>query len=220
MKNLFRTLLLLLTISTVKMGYSQTPSFSPKGSFSIDLGVPARPKNLAFERVLEGLLNAGIDYRYNVYNGLTIGAGLKYGFFTINPFAFNNTDIGGGMQMPGAYLHLGYEKFTTERVSFSFSARGGYSLMMAFNDSCRAVHGGQHINSTYFFEPQVEMVMLTDKNSPHGFSMVLGYAFYFHEFKSEDICVSTISELLPENYEGITRFWSIGFGYRHYLGRQ
>ena len=214
------TLLLLAAVLLFSSAFAQTPSLTPKGSFSLDLGVPARPKNQAFERVLEGLLNAGVDYRYNVYKGLTIGAGLKYNFFTINPFAFNNTDIGGGMQMPGAYLHVGYEKFTTERVAFSFSARGGYSLLMAFNDSCRVVHDGQHINSTYFLEPQVEMVMLTDKNSEHGFSMVLGYALYFHQFQSEDICVSTISELLPENYEGITRYWSIGFGYRYYLGRK
>ena len=65
-----------------------------------------------------------------------------------------------------------------------------------------------------------ERAFLKDKNSEHGFSMVLGYALYFHQFQSEDICVSTISELLPENYEGITRYWSIGFGYRYYLGRK
>jgi hypothetical protein len=200
--------------------HSQTPSFTPKASFSLDMGVPAKPHNAAFERVLEGLLNAGADFRYNVYNGLTVGAGLKYNLFTINPFAFNNIEIGGGMQMPGGYLHLGYEKFTTERVSFSFSARAGYSLLMSFNDSCKAVHGGQHIMSTYFVEPQLEMVMLTDKVSEHGFSMVLGYNFYFHEFKSEDICVNTISELVPESYDGIIRYFSIGFGYRYYFGRR
>jgi len=220
MQRIVQSLSLVALLSLSLPVLSQTPGFTPKASFSLDLGVPAKPKNFAFERVLAGLLNAGADFRYNVYKGLTVGAGLKYNLFTINPFAFNNIDMDGGMQMPGAYLHLGYEKFTTERVSFSFSARAGYSLLMAFNDSCKVAHGGQHINSTYFLEPQIEMVMLTDKVSEHGFSMVLGYDFYFHEFKSEDICVSTISELLPENYEGIIRYFSIGFGYRYYFGRR
>ena len=113
---------------------SQSSTFSPTGSFSLDLGVPAKPQNPAFEHTMEGLLNAGLDYRYNVYKGLTVGLGLKYTFFTLNSFAFSNTAISGGMQSPGAYVVIGYEKFTTERISFTGSLRGGYSYLMNFND--------------------------------------------------------------------------------------
>ena len=200
--------------------HSQSSTFSPTGSFSLDLGVPAKPQNPAFEHTMEGLLNAGLDYRYNVYNGLTVGLGLKYTFFTLNSFAFTNTAISGGMHSPGAYAVLGYEKFTTERISFTGSVRGGYSFLMNFNDSCKVKLGKQHISESFFVEPQIEMVMLTDKVSEHGFSMILGYSFYFHEFSNEDVCMDKISSVLAEDYVGITRYLSIGFGYRYYMGRR
>jgi hypothetical protein len=198
----------------------QSSTYYPTGSFSLDLGVPAKPQNPAFEHTMEGLLNAGLDYRYNVYKGLTVGLGLKYSFFTLNSFAFSNTAITGGMQSPGAYAIIGYEKFTTERISFTGSVRGGYSFLMTFNDSCRINHGKQHISESFFVEPQVEMIMLTDKVSEHGFSMILGYSFYFHEFSNEDLCMNNISSLFEEDYQGVTRYLSIGFGYRYYMGRR
>jgi hypothetical protein len=92
---------------------------------------------------------------------------------------------------------------------------------MSFNDSCKVQNdGGMHLAESFFVEPQVEMVMLTDKVSEHGFSMVLGYSFYFHEFGPDDLCGATVSAIVPENYEGITRYFSIGFGYRYYMGRR
>lgn len=214
------SLIFSLFICFVFNAHSQSKVFSPKGSFSLDMGVPAKPQNPAFEHTMEGLLNAGIDFRYNVFKGITVGAGLKYTFFTLNSFAFPNTAISGGMQSPGAYIILGYEKFTTERISFTASVRGGYSLLMNFNDSCRVNLGKQHISESFFVEPQVEMIMLTSKVSEHAFSMVLGYSFYFHEFTNEDLCMKKIPSILDEDYEGITRYFSIGFGYRYYLGRR
>lgn len=218
-RNGVQLLLIICSFFVSSISFSQTQTFSPKGSISIDMGVPAKPKNQAFERTMEGLFNGGIDYRYNLYKGLTLGVGLKYSFFTINSFAFNNNAITGGYQMPAAFLHLGYEKFTTERVSLGASIRGGYSYLMSFNDSCKTKHGGQHISSAFFLEPQVEMVMLTDKVSEHGFSMVIGYNIYFNEFSNEELCVDVVPTVTPESYEGLTRFLSIGFGYRYYLGR-
>jgi hypothetical protein len=198
---------------------SQSIPYSPKGTFNITLGVPAKPNNFAFERTMEGLLNAGLDFRYNVYKGLTLGIGAKYGLFTLNSFAFNNSPISGSFQMPGGYLMVGYEKFTTDRISFTGSIRAGYSLMMSFNDSCQIKLGGPHIAESFFIEPQVEMTMLTDLASPHGFTMLFGYNLYFYEFGREDLCMEEVSGLMDENYEGITRYFSIGFGYRYFLGR-
>jgi hypothetical protein len=198
---------------------SQSIPYSPKGTFNITLGVPAKPNNFAFERTMEGLLNAGIDFRYNVYKGLTFGIGAKYALFTLNAFAFNNLPISGSYQMPGGYLMAGYEKFTTDRISFTGSIRAGYSLMMSFNDSCEIKLGGPNIAESFFIEPQVEMTMLADLGSPHGFSMLVGYNLYFHEYGREDLCMNNVSGILDEHYQGITRFFSIGFGYRYFLGQ-
>lgn len=198
----------------------QTDNFVPKNSFSIDLGVPTQANNKAFEKVMEGLLNMGVDFRSNVYKGLTVGGGLKYSFFTLNSFAFNSNQVTGSYHMPGGYVMAGYEKFTTERVSLNANMRFGYSYLLSVNDTCALKHdGGPHIEQTFFLEPTVEMVMLTDKVSPHGFSLVLSYALYFHEFVKADVCMEDISSIAIEDYNGITRFLNIGFGYRYYLGR-
>jgi len=48
MKQIKPTLLLLAAVLLFSSAFAQTPSFTPKGSFSLDLGVPARPKNQRF----------------------------------------------------------------------------------------------------------------------------------------------------------------------------
>ncbi len=199
--------------------FGQSDVYSPKASFGIDLGVPTRANNKEFGRVMEGLFNGGIDFRYNIYKGLTLGAGAKYSFFTLQTFTLNNIDISGGYQIPAAYLRVGYEKFTSDRVSINGSIRGGYAAMISFNDSCSINNGGPIISNTFFVEPQVELVLLTDRTSSHGFSGVIGYSFYMHEFKGSELCFSEVPNSVEENYEGITRFLSIGFGYHYYLGR-
>ena len=196
--------------------------FEPKGSFSVDLGIPAKGQNSSFSRVMEGLFNGGMTYQYNIVGGLTAGVGLKYSYFTINPFALNNVQWGGGLHVPAGYLKLGYERFTTERISFNGSVRFGYSVLMSVhgNDSCAVGTERNLAQPAFFAEPQFEIVLLTDKVSSDGFSLVLGYAFYFDEFGPQYLCMEKFPGLYAEDYEGITRFFSFGFGYRYYMGRK
>ena len=169
---------------------------------------------------MEGLFNGGGTYQYNVFGGLTVGAGLKYSYFNINTFALNNAAISGGLHMPAVYGKLGYERFTTDRVSFTPSVRAGYAMNISANDSCKIKLDGPYTVGSWFVEPQIEMVLLTEKASPNGFSLVLGYAFYGFEFGPEFICTDVIPNSVPEHYEGISRFFTIGFGYRYYMGRK
>ena len=200
--------------------FSQTKTFEPKGSISIDLGIPTKGKNIAFGNVMEGLFNGGVSYQYNVYNGLTVGAGAKYSFFIINSFAINNADWGGGLHLPAVHIKLGYEKFTTNRISMTPSIKMGYSYMVSANDSCKTSLGGPYVKGTFFLEPQFEIVLLTDKTSSDGFSLVIGYDMYFQDFGAEFLCMDSFVGLEPEDSQGITRFISIGFGYRYYMGRK
>ncbi len=213
-------LLIICLVFATSSGISQTKTFDPTGALSIDLGIPAQGKNYAFGHVMEGLFNGGVGYQYNVYQGLTLGVGMKYSFFLINSFAINNADWGGGLHLPAVSFKLGYEKFTTERISLNASVRMGYSFMISANDSCRTSLGGPYVQQTMFVEPQLEVVLLTDKSSSDGFSMVLGYNMYFQDFGPEFLCMDKFPGLEPEDSEGITRFLSIGFGYRYYMGRK
>jgi len=196
--------------------------YEPEGSFSIDLGIPAKGKNQSFGRVMEGLFNGGMTYQYNLFKGITLGGGLKYSFFVLNPFALNNVPWNGALHIPAAYLKLGYEKFTTERISFSGSVRMGYSAIIAVhgNDSCEVGMDRQLTEGAFFVEPQFELALLTEKTGSDAFSLFLGYSFYLNEFGPRYLCMESFPGLIEEDYQGITRFFSFGFGYRYYMGRK
>lgn len=212
-------LTILLTLGAVS-GISQEKTFQPTGSFSVDMGIPAKGKNVAFGNVMNGLFNGGLTYQYNVFGGLTLGIGAKYSFYVINPFALNNANWGGGLHAPSLYGKLGYERFITERFSLNVGVRSGYTMMISSNDSCKVHNGGPYTESTFFVEPQIELLLLTGKNASGGFSFVLGYDFIFSEFGPRYLCIQNIPNSVDEHYQGITRFLSIGFGYRYYMGRK
>lgn len=219
-KILPKHILFIFCIAFGSMTLSQEKTFKPEGSLSVDIGIPTKGKNYSFGRVMEGLFNGGIGYQYNIVGGLSLGVGAKYSFFKINSFALNNADWGGGLHFPAAYFKLGYERFTTERISFNASLRMGYTYMISANDSCKRVMGKPHTEEAFFLEPQIEIVLLTGKTEPDGFSLMLGYNFYFEEFGPRFLCMEKFPGLVEEDYKGITRFLSIGFGYRYYMGRK
>ena len=200
--------------------HAQEKIFQPTGSFSVDMGIPAKGKNVSFGNVMNGLFNGGLTYQYNVFGGLTLGVGAKYSFFVINPFALNNANWGGGLHAPSVFGKLGYERFITERFSLNIGARAGYTMMISTNDSCKAQKNGAYTESTFFVEPQIELLLLTGKNASGGFSFVLGYDFLFTEFGPNYLCIENIPNSLEEHSDGITRFLSVGFGYRYYMGRK
>ena len=197
---------------------AQGLSYQPKGSFTLDIGIPTNEKNVAFSNILEGLFNGGAGYQYNVYEGLTVGVGAKYSFFTNDRFALKQTVGKGGLHIPSVYLKVGYEKFTTDRFSISFSVRGGYSNMISVNDSSKVILGKAYTESTFFVEPQLELLLTSEKNDPNAFSLVLGYAVYFSEYRPEFLSRDQFTGLLPEHSIGLTRYFSLGFGYRYYFG--
>lgn len=214
-------LIILLTVFTFSMVSAQN-YYEPKWSFGADVGIPAKSKNNSFNTLMVGLFNGGINFQYNIFNGLSAGLGVKYSFFTISPFAINNAPWGGSFHIPAVNAKLSYERFTTERVSFNISTRIGYASLFAIhgNDSCDVGYDHNLVEWSFFIEPQFELVLLTDKGSSDGFSLVLGYPFYFNEFTPRYVCLDKLNNLLPEDYEGITRFFSFGFGYRYYFGRK
>lgn len=222
MLNKIRYYLVALAMIAFTPVASSQSYFEPKMSFSVDLGIPAKGHNESFSRIMEGLFNGGVTMQYNFFGGLTAGAGVKYSFFTMNPFALNNVNWGGSMHFPAGYLKLGYERFTTDRVSFNISARAGYAAIFAIhgNDSCTATVEPEKFEMSFFVEPQFELILLTDKVSADGFSLVLGYPFYFNEFGPRYLCMDKFPGLYEADNAGITRFFSFGFGYRYYFGRK
>jgi hypothetical protein len=203
---------------TSNIAFTQGVNIPPKGSLTVDIAIPTNEKNRAFDHVLEGLFNGGVGYQYNLHKGLTIGAGVKYSFFINNRFALNQTVGLGAIHIPAVYAKVAYEKFTTDRFSFNFGVRGGYSTMIMVNDSNTFNIDGPYLEKAFFIEPQLELLITADKGEPNGVSFVLGYSVYFSEFNPEFLSVDKFLGLLPEDSVGFTRFLSLGFGFRHYFG--
>lgn len=196
---------------------AQGSSYQPKASFTVDIGIPTKEKNFAFNTVLEGLFNGGVGYQYNIYKGLTVGAGAKYSFFINDRFALGSSVGKGGLHIPSVFFKVGYEKFTTDRFSYTVSARGGYANLISINDSSKVNLGKAFSESSFFIEPQLELLMTTEKNSPNAFSLMLGYAIYFVEYRPEYLSRTYFKNLAIEDSHGFTRFFSFGFGYRYYF---
>src|SRR5687767_15571458 len=95
-----KTLPLVLVLLLITSQAKAQSYFEPKMSFSVDLGIPAKGHNESFSRVMEGLFNGGVTLQRNMFNGLTAGIGVKYSFFTLNPFSLNNVNWGGSMHFP------------------------------------------------------------------------------------------------------------------------
>ena len=190
-----------------------------KGSLFVDVTIPTNERNISFNRTMEGLFHGGIGYQHNVYNGFTIGVGVNYSYFVMNRVEFSSTIGEGGTHLPTGYLKLGYEKFTTDRVSLYAGLKAGYSNVMIFSDSCSIKLDGPFQQGAVYLSPQVEINVLTEINSPSAFSMILGYSWFFHEYTPSSICWSTFPGYLEEHSQGYLRFLNFGFGYKHYFGK-
>ena len=59
-------------------------------TYNIELSLPNAMTNKAFEDMMQGLLNASTYYQYTFKNGLNVGAGVRYSYFTINEFIKKN----------------------------------------------------------------------------------------------------------------------------------
>ncbi len=210
-KIIFVTMCLLLAQSS----YGQY--FNPKGSIYVSVCIPTKEKNVAFNRTMEGLFHGDLGYQHAIWKGLTIGGGVNYSFFSINRFALSQTIGTGGMHLPSVHAKLGYEKFTTERVSLYGGIKGGYSSIYVVNDSCTKNLGKAYNTSTPFLELEVALNVLTETDSQDGFNITFGYSFYFKEYTPDFLCRDNFTSLLPEHSDGIIRFFSVGFGYRHYF---
>jgi len=210
-------ILLLLGVLVSISGNAQY--FKPKGSIYVETTIPTNEKNLAFQNTMEGLFHGGIGYQHSIWKGLTLGAGVNYSFFKINQFSLGQSIGNGGMHIPAVHLKIGYEKFTTERVSFYGGIRGGMSSIHVVNDSCEANLGGPYQTYTPFVEALFELTILTESGSQDAFNLSLGYSLYFKEYNADFLCRETLTGLIPEASDGIIRFLSIGFGYRYYFDK-
>ena len=89
---------------------------------------------------------------------------------------------------------------------------------MAVNDSVTLNFGKAYQESTYYIQPEMELLMTTKNNSPNAFSLMLGYDYYFTSFTPSFLGRNSFQGLAPEASVGLISFFSFGIGYRYYFG--
>ncbi len=213
-------ILLIFGIFWLSTNFLFAQSLTPKGSLYVDVTIPTNERNRAFEQTMEGLFHGSIGYQRNVYKGLTIGAGVNYTYFTMNRFAFNSTIGTGGAHLPAVHLKLGYEKFTTDRVSLYGGLKVGYGDFIAMSDSCLLNGGnGRTQHPSLFIAPQIEVNFLTELGSSDAFNAIIGYSIYFQEYNASYLCRESFPGFIPEYSQGLLRFLNFGFGYKYYFAK-
>jgi hypothetical protein len=215
---LFISCILLFLFGKMNASCAQVNTFQPKGSFTLNIGIPTSERNVAFRIIMEGLLKGGLGYQYNIYKGLTIGGGAKYSFFINNQFALNKTAGRGSLHIPALYLKVAYEKFTSDRFLFNFGVNFGYANFLAVNDSTKSVLGKAYQESSFFIQPELEFLMNTKKNSPNGFSLIFGYDYYFTNYGPRFLARKDFADLPQKDSAGLISFFNFALGYRYFFG--
>lgn len=216
MKKIIFTSLFLFVFGGI---FSQRQVQQSKSSFKIDLCLPNTVANYAFNRIHNGLADVSMYYQYNVFNGLTVGGGLRYAYFMIDQFSVSNP-ISGGLHMPSAFLKVGYEKFTTDRFAYEWSLNSGYTYAVSSNDSTKAILGEPFIDQDVFIQPKLGLYLIADQSA--AFSLILSYTWFLNNFRPEYHAQDGFSGtgMKPSDWAGVTQFFSVGFGYSHYFGRK
>lgn len=189
------------------------------GSIKFDLGLPNTVANYAFDRIHNGLGDAAVYYQKNVLNGLTLGGGLRYSYFMIDQFSVSNP-ITGGLHFPAGFLKVGYEKFTTDRFAYEWSLNSGYMMAISSNDSTKANLGEPFIDGGVFIQPKLGMYLVAEESS--AFSLMVSYTWFLPNYRPDYHAQESFpgTGMKPEDWAGVTQFFSVGFGYSYYFGRK
>lgn len=189
--------------------------FSPRSSFKVEIGLPNNVSNNAFKELMQGLLIVSPSYQYTFENSLSIGAGLRYGFFNVNEFK-NNIDMSGGMHTAGAFAKIGSEKYYGN-FGLDYGVRVGYTTHFFATNKNEDVIGKPYMNDGGFVEPTIGLsLMATERTS---FRLALGYAFHAFKFRPHQVGIENFSGIDPDNLDNITTYFTIGFGYSYYFGK-
>ena len=192
--------------------YSQ--DFDRKHAFTLELGLPNSFVNKAYKDVMQGLVNIAPYYQYTSEGGFIIGTGVRYSYFAVNEFRVPSKVFGGCHSM-GAFGKIGYEKFVSDRFSVDMSVKVGYAEHIYSTDILRA-NGTPYIRlNSNFFEPTIGFVLMSDE--ANSYRLTAGYAFQGYGFKPWYIGLDSNIGYDPVEFDKISSFLTIGFGYTHYF---
>lgn len=188
--------------------------FEPKGSFNIELGLPNNVSNKAYRELMQGLAIVTPSYQYTFDNSLSLGVGLRYGYFNVNEFK-NNIGLTGAAHLTGVFGKIGQEKYYG-KFGLDYGVRVGYSMNFFTTNKNKELHGKPYTNDGAFVEPVLGLALTSGERS--SFRLSLGYAFHNFRFNPTQVGLDEIAGFKADDYKNITTYFTIGFGYSYYFG--
>jgi hypothetical protein len=191
---------------------SQT--IEPKHTFNIELGLPNGFTNPAFKSIMQGLVNVSTYYQYDFKNHLTVGAGIRYSYFTINEFKVPSP-VYGGVHAAGGFLKVGWQKFFSDRFATDFGFKVGYTQQFFDTDRNDTLGVNPLKVDCIYTEPSLGLILTADEQNSYRF--FASYGFSGFGFKPSMIGLETFGGYDPADFNKVTGVLIIGFGYTYYF---
>lgn len=196
-------------------GLISAQKIEPKWTFNVELGLPTSVANQPFDDIMQGLVNASVYQQYSAPFHLNVGLGFRYTLMTINEFKVQ-TPVRGNMQTGCIFLKVGWDKYLNDRLALDFSVKFGYGRSYFSTD----LNENKGVNPVLFekvlIEPTAAMILSADERN--SYRWCLGYAINGFGFSPQVIGMDDNSGYDPSNFERLTQYLVIGFGYTFYFG--
>lgn len=207
-----RFVFFLLFFISMNNGHAQ--NITPKASFHVNFGLPVSIANESFKGIMQGLVNSSAHFQYTLKNALCIGAGINFTYFSLNEFKIAETNKG-GIFMPSAFLKVGHEKFHTSNFGTDVGLKMGYTMNYFKSDSIMANEGRARELGSLYIEPNFGFMLTIDESTT--IKLAIGYVVQNFGFRPSLLGLSTEGGFSPTNFDKITQYLTIGFGYTHYF---
>lgn len=212
MKKIYSILLFVLIFGN----YSNAQSITPKYSFNVELCLPVAMTNETFDDFMQGLVGVSTYGQYSFPFHLNVGAGIRYSYFTINEFSVPSP-VFGGVHSGSAFVKVGYDKFHNDRFATDFGLKAGYSHTFFDTDlNKQAGVNPVDIGSTFAEFTAAAILTATEKSS---YRWIIGYGMQGFGFSPQKIGLQTNGGYDPANFNNITTYLVVGFGYTYYFGK-
>ena len=217
MKIVFSIAFCLIGLISYTQNFAQTVN---RQSAQIDFRLPTPTGNNGFFKTVDGVADVNLNYNYPILKNVYIGVGGKMAIMQVNDFKTGlNSVINAKYNAISANGILGYKKQYNDKFYLDYALRIGYawttytSLYNASNTKLQNTH------SDLFFEPSIGGYLFANENVAYG--MILGYAIKMDQFHYSKYGIPTILPGFQESqFEGITQYFTVGFGVQAYFGKK
>ena len=213
MLNVERYIIIFLVSMQLANGLN-AQTIEPKHTFNVEVGLPNGFSNPAFKSIMQGLVNLSAYYQFDFKNHLTVGAGIRYSYFTINEFKVPSP-VYGGVHVAGGFVKMGWQKFLSDRFATDIGFKVGYNQQFFDTDRNDTLGVNPLKVDCIYTEPSLGLILTADEQNSYRF--FASYGFSGFGFKPSMIGLETFGGYDPVDFNKVTGVLIIGFGYTHYF---